>query len=162
MHDRDIPPLVVALDLVNTETRERERFTATIHPDNTGVYRTEGTLLLSGLLPNRPYAITVKGPKHLARQMEQRVTLQEGFASGQLFNWTVKPLQPGDLPIISDGGKQDGVINAKDISLVLGLFGKEDAASVTQADLNYDGIVNLTDFALLIGTVKVTNRDESL
>ncbi|KXK11181.1 MAG: hypothetical protein UZ22_OP11002000385 [Microgenomates bacterium OLB23] len=50
-----------------------------------------------------------------------------------------------DIP----AGKQDGVCNSADFALVRNNLGKSDEDALRKADLNFDGIVNAVDFALM-------------
>jgi len=86
--------------------------------------------------------------------MTRRIELFEGEDERNNFDWTEKAIEPGDLP------PQDGVCNAHDASLILERIGKSDNEALRVADLNYDGMVNLNDYSLLLGTLSEKYEDE--
>lgn len=57
----------------------------------------------------------------------------------------------GDLP----PGDQDGISNAKDMSLLRSLLGKNDSESVKLGDINHDGVINAVEPACLIGALSI-------
>lgn len=89
--------------------------------------------------------VTVKGHKHLQRLFSGLQLTQ----NNQTLDLTSKPLQPGDLPI------QDGTIDLEDINTMLSIFAKPEqtVSDINTGDLNYDGVVNAADLALLLVTL---------
>lgn len=95
-------------------------------------------------LPNMVW-IAVKGQKHLQR-LFSGIELSE---DEQIVDLVDKPLQPGDLP------EQDGTIDIEDINTMLSIFAKPDQTveDINTGDLNFDGVVNAADLALLLATL---------
>lgn len=135
-------------------------FPVRVVSDSQGTYSTQDWVTLSGVTARKPYAMFIKGQKHLQRRMEVRRTLQVGDNNENSFDWTQKPLLPGDLPNPTQTYAQDGVANALDASLILERLYKSNADSTIVADLNFDGIVNLNDYALFLATLSSKNDDE--
>lgn len=150
----DIP---IVMRAVNSATGETRDTTVTVSANNQGIYQASGKIVLPDFSTNARYNLLVKGPKHLRRRMESRVGLNP---TANTFDWTAKPLEPGDLPNPNQGGVQDGVVNALDASLLLERIDKTDSDSLKVADLNYDGVVNLNDFSLLIATLSSKTEDD--
>ncbi len=120
-----------------------------------------------GFVSGDDYYIFVKGPKHLQKKVcslkptefypgayrcegNVGVTLTAGEHTVDMSSIY---LLVGDLP------DQDGVVNAYDISLVRNLLGKTDADSLSKADVNYDGVVDTQDFALIQASLSVKYDD---
>ena len=60
----------------------------------------------------------------------------------------------GDLP------DQDGVVDSYDTSLVRENFGSKDPTVLQYADLNYDGIVDSSDFSRIIEALSIKYDEE--
>ncbi len=155
------PSLTARLRVLDPSSGSTRDFPVTLVSDTGGVYKpTGGWVTLTGVMARKPYTLLLKGPKHLQRRMETRKTLQVGDNTENIFNWTGTPLQPGDVPNPNLGNLQDGVANALDASLILERINSTDSSAASIADLNYDGVVNLNDFSLLISTLSTKNEDE--
>lgn len=104
--------------------------------------------------------LLVKGPKHLQKKMEDRITLSAG--TNPTFDWTASQLkmEPGDLPDPNNNMQQDGVINSVDVGMLVSRIGSTSQSDLEIADLNYDGIVNANDLSLLIETLSTRYDDE--
>jgi hypothetical protein len=92
--------------------------------------------------------------------MANQVSLYPSQDTRNNFDWTTKPLEPGDLPDPNNNWQQDGKIDARDASLLLDRLYRQTEADLKVADLNYDGIVNLNDFSLLVATLSKKYQDE--
>ncbi len=128
----------------------------------TGTVSGGGWLTLSGVATGRIYSLAVKGEKHVSSIMVNNVVLNDGQASGQDFDWTAKPLQGGDVPDPSNNSLQDCIVNANDVSLVKSAIekGGNDPANLNTADLDYNGVLNSADMAILTTTLSTKPDDE--
>lgn len=142
--------MTVVLRAVDTGNGAKKDFSMPLTSDDRGVYKTDGFFTLSGLKAKRTYTLFIKGPKHVARKMEESKFLHPGDNAENRLDWVSKPLQPGDVPI---SGVQDGKVDALDASMILGLLDLCDSTSAGIADLNLDGCVNLNDYSLYLATV---------
>ncbi len=87
--------------------------------------------------------ISIKAHKHLERFFPG-VTISQDTT----LDLTHKPLEPGDLP------PQDGVVNSQDTTQFLTAFAAHpQTTSHLSADVNYDGVVNTIDIALILQTL---------
>ena len=120
----------------------------------------EGWIPLRDLVPDKSYALFVKGPKHRDIKMVDSVTLKSAQAESQYFNWTDKPLPAGDLPDPNNNSRQDCVVNTIDISLVTDRIGKTDQDALDIADVNYDFVVNANDVAKVVNTLDENDEDD--
>lgn len=157
------PDLKVRLLVFNESTGEKLYFkdiTATASSDLT--YRPTDWVNLTNvrLGEGNLYSIFLKGPKHLQKKMTRRITLTEGESEKNIFDWTFKPLELGDLPNPNKNYEQDGKADSTDASLLLERLNLSDEASLRVADLNYDGVVNLNDYSLLIQTLSTKYEEE--
>ncbi|GEM_PF-3342346 len=109
------------------------------------------------------YLVYVKGPYHLQKKIcdlsarenfpgsysctaGKSIILQAGQINIDLSGIT---LLVGDLP------DQDGLVNAYDIGLVRNLLGSTEPEDLARADVNLDGIVDITDFVLIQAALSV-------
>lgn len=120
----------------------------------------EGWIPLRDLVPDKSYALFVKGPKHRDIKMVDNVTLKQRQPDSQYFNWTDKPLPPGDLPDPNHGNRQDCIVNTIDISLVTDRIGRTDKEANDIADVNYDFVVNANDVAKVVNTLTESDEDD--
>lgn len=110
------------------------------------------------------YLLYIKGPKHMQKKIcslspsetypgtyscsaSEALSLQKGKEYS--IDLTNIVILVGDLP------EQDGIINSYDISLVRNLLGRQDEEALSSADVNFDGIVNTQDFALIQAALSV-------
>ncbi|MBI4130219.1 hypothetical protein HY468_02800, partial [Candidatus Roizmanbacteria bacterium] len=123
--------------------------------DVSGTVSSDGWIALTGVTKGKRYSLTLKGPKHVAKLMEENVELAEGKPNAQNFSWSSKPLDPGDVPDPSEGNLQNCVVNAADVSLVKNRMNKSDLSEedLMVADLDYNNAVNAGDMALLTRTL---------
>ena len=68
------------------------------------------------------------------------------------FDFSGISLLPGDLGLI------DGLLNGYDLSIVRNNISQNSKESISSADLNYDGIVDLKDFEIITKVADNTNR----
>ena len=120
----------------------------------------DGWIPLVGLTPTKIYSLTVKGPLHRNRLMEANTTLVSGQSAGQDFDWTLKLLEPGDLPNPNINMTQDCTVNSIDLSLIESRIGNTDPGSNAIADVNYDSIVNGNDIAKVVYTISFKPDDD--
>lgn len=158
--NRKGPNIPAKVRIVKPNTTSSWDFTTTLVSDNNGIYAPSERITLTGVAARQEYRILVKGQKHLQKVMEAGRMLQAGDNNENIFDWKGKAILPGDLPNPTQNNAQDGRINALDTSLLLERFSKNDASSAAVADLNYDGTVNLNDFAQLLLTWGTSERDE--
>jgi hypothetical protein len=159
------PDLTIQLKIVNElELSPTEKiYNVPLTSDNNSIYSlTNPPLSLNGVSPGNGKSIIIKGPKHLAKKVENRIELKSG--ENPEFDWTSGKLkiEPGDLPNPSKNFVQDGVVNAVDVSLLISRIGSRNAVDLQVADLNYDGVVNANDLSLLIETLSTRYDDDSL
>lgn len=122
----------------------------------------DGWLILAGNAANTTVSIQVKGEKHVGFIMEPNVVLKTGKDDAQNFDWTTRPIFPGDVPDPQEDNKQDCTINANDVSLVKTRIqngGNATADDLKVADLDYNGVLNAADMALLTSALS-TRPDE--
>jgi hypothetical protein len=121
----------------------------------------DGWVTLDGLEPNRHYTFILKGPKTRGRKTAEHVILQTGTKQSQDFDWSEKPLEPGDLPNPTNNNRQDCIINSLDLSLIISNLAKTDQPSLDIADVNYDGVVNGNDLSKVINTLSTKEDDDT-
>lgn len=121
----------------------------------------DGWVMVDGVVPGRYYTLYLKGPKTRKSKMLEHFLLQPNQISTQDYDWTGKPLDPGDLPDPSEG--QDCTINSKDWSLLQSRIGSTttDAAALSVADVDYSGLVNAGDSVALLETLKLRPDDDN-
>lgn len=123
-----------------------------------------GTALIPNIKPGKDYTLLIKGPKHLQKRIcENAHTEQkEGLYScteGKIEIGPEKVLNlniSGIVLMAGDVGIQDAVLNAYDLSFVQNTIRKTAKNSAVDADVNYDGKVNKTDYEMLVYTLKNT------
>lgn len=120
----------------------------------------DGWLPLVGLKEAKPYAFYLKGEKHRDIRVGMNVILEKGIKSTQSFDWTDKPLEPGDLPNPNTGTLQDCVVNSIDLSLISSRIGSTQQLDLSIADVNYDGIVNGNDISKVVLTLSTKPDDD--
>lgn len=136
-----------------------------ITPTDVGVW--SGTVALTSVPAGTGYRILVKGPKHLQRKFcdlvpvptengayicgTNTVTLVAGTNEA---DFTKVPLLVGDLP------PQDGLLNAFDAAQMRVNLLTVGQSAIDAADLNYDGVVNSTDYSLLIQSMQLKYDEE--
>jgi len=159
---RDVKPdLKVKVTVANITSGVKKDFNEIeVSADSNTVYRPKNWLTLTDVSSGGNYNLYVKGPKHLRRKMANQVSLYPSQDTRNNFDWTGKPLEPGDLPNPNKNYEQDGKIDAQDGSLLLDRLYRQGETDLRVADLNYDGIVNLNDFSLLIATLSKKYQDE--
>lgn len=155
--NRQGPPLPFKLHIVDPQSGQTLDFVQTLTSDTNGIYSSDAFVTLNGVSRNKPYNIFVKGPKHLQRRMTTRLIFAP---SDTVYDWTDKPLLPGDVPNPSQNYNQDGVANALDNSLIIERIYHDDQNATLVADLNYDGVVNLFDYSLFLATLSSKNDDD--
>jgi hypothetical protein len=120
----------------------------------------DGWVPLRDLAPNKSYALFVKGPKHRDIKMVDNVTLKPAKADSQNLDWTIKPLEMGDLPDPNHNSLQDCAVNSVDLSLIVDRIGKTDEGALKVADVNYDLVVNANDVAKVVKTLEENDSDD--
>lgn len=158
--DRQGPSLPFKLHIVDPTTGTYWDFVQTLTSNVNGMYSFDGFLILSGVPSGKPYNIFVKGPKHLQRRMGSRIIIPTKNEPQNVFDWTDKPLLPGDVPNPSQNYSQDGIANALDNSLIIERIYHDGQNATLVADLNYDGVVNLFDYSLFLATLSSKNDDD--
>ena len=153
------PDLKVRLRVIDEKEIDEPRYDfedIEVLPGDDKVYKTKDWVILTGLTPGTDFTLLVKGPKHLQKRVAKRVELFAGEDQRHEFEWTDEKnhLDPGDLP------PQDGVCNTHDWSRLLNRLDSGEEEDVAIADLNYDGIVNMNDYSLLLVTLKEKYEDE--
>lgn len=127
------------------------------------VVSAEGWVMLDGVVPGRYYTLYLKGPKTRKSRMLEHFNLQPNQTGTQDYDWTGKPLDPGDLPDPGNSNQQDCTINSADWSLVMGRIGSNqtDSAALGVADVNYTGDVNALDSIAILDTLKLRPDDDN-
>ncbi len=120
----------------------------------------EGWVILDGVIPGRYYSLFLKGPKTRKGKMAEHFLLQPEKNSTQEFDWTGKPLDPGDLPDPNNGDKQDCTINSTDWSLEKSRIGANDGGNLAVCDVNYDSICNAGDSVAILNTLSKRPDDD--
>ncbi len=126
-----------------------------------------GSALFENISLDSGYQLFIKGEKHLQRKIcdlqpvEQ--TLKEYSCANRtltfdsLGTYTVNATGiyqiAGDLPV------QDGLVNARDVALIRTNLGSTDPSVLTQADLNFDGIVDTQDYSLILEGLRIREDD---
>ncbi|OGK17410.1 hypothetical protein A3D80_04645 [Candidatus Roizmanbacteria bacterium RIFCSPHIGHO2_02_FULL_40_13b] len=112
------------------------------------------------------YCILIKGPMHLQKKIcdagatetfpgtyksdKGQITLNSG---DNTFDFSKVYMMSCDLPA------QDGICNAYDMSLIRNFLGHSEADALKAADINGDGVVNGTDWALAIASLSIKLDD---
>lgn len=131
-----------------------------------GIY--SGGVTLNGVTAGSGYKIFIKGPKHLAKKFcsdnqdsrcpgEGNITLVAGENN---FDFSKEVLEAGDVPDPNNGGRQNGVVNSVDYSLIQNRMGKGSPADLAVADLNFDDAVNSSDVVLARNTLETKYEDD--
>lgn len=134
--------------------------------DDTGLY--SGRVTLATTAPGTGYAVFIKGPMHLAKKFCANNQTRRCVGNGLLafvlgentFDFSRVVLEAGDLPDPNNGNLQDGVANSVDYSLARNRWLSTASADLTIADVNYDGIVEITDSTLIRQTIETRYEDE--
>ncbi|PJE63466.1 hypothetical protein COU89_03155, partial [Candidatus Roizmanbacteria bacterium CG10_big_fil_rev_8_21_14_0_10_45_7] len=117
-------------------------------------------------LGTEPYSIYLKGPKHLRKRIctlaPAEADAERSCDTPQIIinaaavsaNWSPIRLLVGDL------APQDGVLNTIDVAKMRSSVLSQDADAVSDADLNYDGVVNGTDVSLFLESMQRKYDDE--
>lgn len=146
---------------------EKEFKNVTVRSDNNGLW--QGQTILTGVPAGSNYLVLVKGPYHLQRKYCVNNPAPDSetgdYHCGSVGNIT---LNVGNnaldfsrtLNYIGDLVPQDGVMNARDSSELRLNLGKRDADALSRADVNFDGIVNTTDYSLLLESMQVRYDEE--
>lgn len=137
--------------------------TGTFTPDDKGHYHGD----VGFNVPNgSEYCILVKGPYHLQKKIcdakptetfpgtykndKGKIALTSG---DNTFDFSGVYMMSCDLPA------QDGICNAYDISLLRNNLGHSEADALKASDINGDGVVNGTDYALAIASLSIKLDD---
>lgn len=120
----------------------------------------EGWVVLDGLTPGKYYTLYLKGPKTRRSRMTEHVNLQPTKDSSQDYDWTSKPLDPGDLADPNNGSKQDCTINSTDWSLLKSRLGTNDQKEKDICDVNYDSFCNSGDSVAILDTLSKRPDDD--
>ncbi len=162
--DTQIP---VRIKVVTTAGQEIKVFNGVdLNAAGTNIFTGEAGLV--GVAPGNNYRILIKGPKHLQKKFchlapdvndgstyncsgTTAITLNAGANPSDYSNI---PLLVGDLP------PQDGVLNAKDAATMRKCLQQSSQECIDAADLNYDGVVNATDFSLLLQSMQLKYDEE--
>lgn len=120
----------------------------------------DGWVILDGMVPGRYYTFYLKGPKTRRSRMVQHVNLQPTKDSSQDYDWTGKPLDPGDLADPNNGSKQDCTINSTDWSLLKSRLGTNDQKEKDICDVNYDSFCNSGDSVAILDTLSKRPDDD--
>lgn len=116
--------------------------------------------------PGNDYKVLIKGPKHSQRRIcENAPTEAEpGLYKCDTDSITLA-LGSNDLDfsgVIMLGGdlppEQDGIVNSRDVLTIRRNLNKSDFEALAVADINYDGVVNSVDDALVVFTL--SNRTD--
>jgi len=158
-----IPDQVVKVK-VKKGSFEKEFDDVAVKSDDEGVL--SGRVVLTGVPAGDGYTIFIKGPKHLARKFCVNDQKQRCFGEGELslqegvndFDFTGMPLLAGDIP--DEDGKQDGVVDVKDFSLLRRALTSDDEELRERCDLDYNGTVSGRDVVLFLQTL-AERYDES-
>ncbi len=133
-------------------------------PSDSGVLT--GTMTLKSAYTGPLYKLLIKGPKHLQKRIcETRpseavggtyrctngnIELKKGSNQIQLENIVILA---GDIP------EQDSVINAQDIVFIRQSLGSKNENDIRRGDLNYDGIVDSQDYAMILNALSFKYDD---
>ena len=121
----------------------------------------DGWVSLDGVIPGRYYTLLLKGPKTRSVKVAEHVLLQPNQNTEiQDFDWTSKPIDPGDLPDPNNGLKQDCTVNSIDLSLITSRLGAMDGDNLNIGDVNYDGIINGNDVSKVVNTLSTKPDDD--
>ena len=135
--------------------------------DDKGVY--SATVPLNKLSAGPNFKLFIKGPMHVQKRICHKTPTggilyncnlsQTGFelTNGEnTMDLTNVPLLAGDLPL-----PQDSILNAKDISALNKCLLKRTEDCLNSADVNYDGVVNANDFAIVTNSMAIKYDDEN-
>lgn len=95
------------------------------------------------------YTVLVKGGLHLQKKAPTSYSIVDGENTIDLSKVT---LSVGDIR--GENNKQDGIIDAQDISYIRSHLGDAEQSEIKSADLNFDGVVDSQDYALMISSIK--------
>jgi len=138
----------------------------TVVADDSGVY--SGKVTLVDVPPDSGYKIFIKGPKHLAKKFCQSGQTERCVGEGNItlvvgennMDFSGEILEAGDVPDPNDGGRQNGVVNSVDYSLVQNRIGSSLPEDLVIADLNLDEIVNSVDVIMLRNTLETKYEED--
>lgn len=108
--------------------------------DDAGLWH--GSAVFPNVKRGDGYALLIKGPKHL----QEKIKLDTENAVG--INASGVTLMIGDV------GIQDGILNSYDLSFIQNTIRKTSKNALSDADVNYDGKVNKTDYELVVYSLK--------
>lgn len=114
-----------------------------------------------------PYCVLIKGPYHIqkkvchARPVESYPGSYRGQNNSILLKEAGNELDfTGIVQLVGDLRPQDGVVNAYDIARCRADIGRSDRPGLEEADVNFDGVVNAQDCALLFAALDFKYDEE--
>ncbi|MBP9691613.1 hypothetical protein KBD81_06055 [Candidatus Woesebacteria bacterium] len=148
-------PIKVKIKLVTGKVARKDYEEITFTPQGDGAYVADYTFKAVDI--NAEHSFLIKGPKHIAKRIcklnpteevggtyrckDSTIKLVEG---GNKLDFTAVVLLAGDLPT------QNGLIDSQDITFIRSHIGSSSSDVVASGDLNYDGIIDTQDYALII------------
>lgn len=146
------------LSLISEDKSNSYEQDVLFQPSDTGVLT--GTMTLKSAYIGPLYKLLIKGPKHLQKRICEvrpneavggtyrctngNIELKKGNNQIQLENIIILA---GDIP------EQDSVINAQDIVFIRQSLGSKNENDIRRGDLNYDGIVDSQDYAMILNAL---------
>ncbi len=138
----------------------------TVTMDEAGLWH--GNAVFPNVKPGKDYALLIKGPKHLQKRICENDATEsapgiyictEGKINLESNNNSLDT--SGVTEMIGDVGIQDSILNSYDLSFIQNTIRKTSKSSGADADVNYDGVVNKTDYDLLIySLVNTSGQDQ--
>ncbi len=153
----------VLISLRRFEEKDFLHKAAKFQADDNGVWRGRVSFgAVDGFVPGK-YIVYVKGPKHIQRRICDLNPTERFPGSYKCAEGRFLQLQGGRIEIdlsdiiilAGDLPDQDGLVNAYDIGLVRNLLGSTEPEDLAKADVNLDGIVDITDFVLIQAALSV-------
>jgi hypothetical protein len=138
--------VTVKITLIHPNTGIRYEYEVPVIPVGQGIW--------SGNIPidapaGAGYTILVKGRMHLQKKAPTTFSIIDGE---NIIDLSKVILSAGDIK--GEENKQDGVIDAQDVSFVRNHLGDSNISEIKSADLNFDGVVDSQDYSLLISSLK--------
>ncbi|MDH7476324.1 MAG: dockerin type I domain-containing protein [Microgenomates group bacterium] len=134
--------------VVKGETlKEQKKQTISLTANNQAVWQGKATFTEIPLSPEKIYQVEIKVPKHLKIEVQDLI-LTEGEND---FDLSERPVLAGDV-------NDDEIINSYDLAYVRNNLNTTKAEILKNADFNLDGVVNASDFSLVVSSLTILTK----
>lgn len=137
----------------------------TVTMDEGGLWK--GTAVIPNVRPGNTYILLIKGPKHLQKRICENNASEQKIGSYRCSDGKIQiqagsnTINTSDVALMTgDLGIQDGILNGYDLSFIQNTIKKTAKNLASDADVNYDGVVNKTDYDLVVESLLTTGGQD--